>query len=135
MRQGTAARTVPLVGVVAAPRRPGRRGDAADTGGALRAGLVAATEAAGVVADSRHLQASAPEIDPSTTQPAQLPRSQPSPAQDQEDGAVVGTSVGEEFADLLGREDARLDPAEDDLGIASTTSRGSLQGASWNNPS
>jgi hypothetical protein len=70
--------------------------------GALRAWLVAATEAAGVVADGYDFQASAPEIDPCTTQPAQLPRPEPGPGEDQEDGSIVGPGMGEELAELLG---------------------------------
>ena len=77
-------------------------GDAADAGGALWAWLVAATEAAGVVADGCDLQASTPEIDPCTAQPTQLPRSQPGAGQDQQNGSVVGPGGGEELAELLG---------------------------------
>lgn len=74
----------------------------------------------------RYLQAPTPEIHPGTPQPAQLPRSQPGPGEDQEDGLIVGLGVGEELAELLGRENARLDPAEDDLGINRTLGRRNL---------
>jgi hypothetical protein len=64
--------------------------------------LVAATEAAGVVADGRDLQAATPEIDPCTTQPAQLPRSEPGADEDQEDALIFGEAWARSWPDRLG---------------------------------
>jgi hypothetical protein len=117
MRPGIAARTVPPVDDVVAPRPPGRQGGCC---GCRRCSLgeACSRDRSGRRRSGRSRPPSGDARDRPVHHAARTaPRSEPGADEDQEDALIFGRGVGEKLPDLLGRVDARLDPAEDHLGI------------------